>query len=133
MDRVNSCGYTAPNGEDPVQAAQGLAVPQDFLGHFLGTADQQCAFRTGLGIKLAARDWRPASLLADLGERAGVSGEVAFDGFLCRLRDVAQRVQADFELIRVKPGPIPRLPVQIQERAKDSGAPPTPSQIGSRS
>src|SRR5438552_16630794 len=60
---------------DAGDAAEGLVHLEELGGYCLGVADEERAGGAAECFELAARDRRPAALLADFGESVGVAGE----------------------------------------------------------
>ena len=69
-------------------------------------------------VELAPRHRGPATLLADLRERAGVAGEEVVDRFFGGRRDVAERVHADLQALGSETGAAAALAIEIDERTK---------------
>src|SRR5438552_4593643 len=84
--------------------------------HFGGAANQQSAVRAALSIEPGTGDGRPATLLRDTGDGAGVTGKELIGGFLCRRRAVPQGAHADLQSIERVPRTRAGLPVEIDER-----------------
>ena len=80
---------------DAGDPAQRFTVSNDLLRHFVGVADQQGAMRTALCVETRAGCGRPAALLRDAGDGAGVAGEIGIGSLPRRGCDIAQRVYAD--------------------------------------
>jgi hypothetical protein len=84
---------------DARDAAQRFTVSYDLVGDFVGAADQQRAIRAPLRVEVRTSAGTPAALLADVADRAGVAGIELIRGLLRRGRDVAERVNANLQLI----------------------------------
>jgi len=86
--RLRQFGHIQLEG-NPRNAAQGLAVPQDFFRHFLGIADEQRAVLAALGVEVRAIDGRPVALPADFGESFEIAREEFINGLFGCLGNVA--------------------------------------------
>src|SRR3954451_22142394 len=72
---------------------------QDFFRHSLRISDNERSGRSEQGVEMCASDWRPAAFLPDLRKTSRITGKE----FVCRLcrtvGNIAQRMDADLELI----------------------------------
>src|SRR5438270_3879961 len=72
---------------------------QDLFRDGLRISDNQRSGRSEQGVEMCASDWRPAALLPDLRKTSRITGKE----FVCRRRctvgDIAQRMNANLELI----------------------------------
>src|SRR5213592_1787219 len=72
---------------------------QDLFSHSLRISDNERSGRSEQGVEMYASDWRPAAFLPDLRKTSRITGKE----FVCRLYrtvgDIAQRMDANLELI----------------------------------
>ena len=99
-------------------AAQCFAVAQNFLHDFFGVAHQQRAVLAAHGVELSARNRWPAAFLANAGNGFDVTRIKIINRPLRRFGDVAQGMNAHFEL----GGRMSRAPaifaIDVNERAE---------------
>src|SRR4029077_418135 len=70
------------------------------LGRYgFGVADEECTLRTAEGFELIACARGPAALFANFCEGVGVAREEVVGGLLVGVGDVAEGVDADFEIL----------------------------------
>jgi hypothetical protein len=106
---------------DAGDAAEVFVHLQELGGYGFRIADEECALGAAEGFELAACDGRPAALLADLGEGFGVAGEEVVGGLLVSVRYVAERVNADLELLGGVAGALAGFAVEVDEGTESDG------------
>src|SRR5436309_15932995 len=72
---------------------------QDLFRHSLRISDNERSGRSELGVEMCASDWRPAAFLPDLRKTSRITGKEFVCRFRCAVGDIAQRMNADLELI----------------------------------
>src|SRR5439155_22803624 len=87
---------------------------------FVGTTNQQRAVWTTLGVEPRPRDGRPAALLRDSGDGTGVAGKERIGGFLSRVGDVAEGVNADLQAVGRVSGLLAGRAVEMDQRTEAS-------------
>ena len=86
------------------------------LGRYgFGVADEKCTLRTAEGFELVACDRGPAALFTDFREGVGVAGEEIVGGLLVGVGDIAEGVDADFELLGGVAGALAGFAVEVDE------------------
>src|SRR5213080_3195978 len=98
---------------EPRDPAERLAVSHDLLGDFLGIANQQRSVRPSLRIEPRTGCGWPATLLPHIGKGARVAREELVGGFLRRLRDVPERMDADLQAVGRMSISLTGFPIQI--------------------
>lgn len=78
----------------------------------------QRAVLTKHSIEMCTRDRRPAAFFANLSERFGVAREKIINRLLSRINDVAQRMNADFELVGCMSRAPSIFPIDVNERTE---------------
>ena len=106
---------------DAGDAAEGFVHLEELGGYGFGVTDHESAAGAAECFELAAGDGRPAALLADPGEGFGVAGEEVVCGLLVGVGDVAEGVDADFELFGGVAGALAGFAVEVNERAEAMG------------
>ena len=106
---------------DAGDAAEGFVHLEELGGYGFGVADHERAGGAAERFELAAGDGRPAALFADFGEGFGVAGEEVVCGLLVGVGDVAESVDADFELLGGVAGAFAGFAVEVDEGAKAVG------------
>ena len=96
-------------------------ICRSLVGDRFGVADHECSAGAAECFELAARDRRPAALLADFGEGFGVAREEVVCGLLVGVGDVAQSVNSDFEFLGGVTGAFAGFAVEVDEVAKTMG------------
>src|SRR5437667_4351954 len=91
-------------------------MSNDLLHDFVRTTNQQRAVWTTLRVEPRARDGRPAALLRDTRYGTGVPGKERIGGFLRRVGDVAEGVNADLQTVGRVSGMLAGRAVEIDER-----------------
>ncbi len=94
---------------------------RSFVGYGFGVADDEGSGGAAEGFELGAGDWGPAALFADLGEGFGVAGEEVVGGLLVGVGDVAEGVDADFELLGCVACAVAGFAVEVDEGAEAVG------------
>src|SRR5436190_19805035 len=72
---------------------------QDLFRHSLRISDNERSGRSEQGVEMCASDGRPAAFLADLRKTSRITGKEFVCRFRCTVGDIAQRMNADLELI----------------------------------
>src|SRR5882757_6414591 len=91
---------------------------QDLFRHSLRIADNERSGRSEQGVEMCASDWRPAAFLADLRKTSRITGKEFVCRFRCTVGDVAQRMNADLELIWRVSGAETRFAVAVDQWPK---------------
>src|ERR1700756_1231147 len=91
---------------------------EDLVGHCSRIADEQRTFRIEKPFELTTRNRRPATFFANLGEGPGVTWEKFVRCLLIAIRNIAQRVNSDLQLVHRVTGATARLAVKINQGAK---------------
>src|SRR5207248_3648933 len=73
---------------------------QDLFRDGLRISDNERSGRSEQGVEMCASDWRPAAFLPDLRKTSRIAGKEFVCRFRCTVGDIAQRMNADLELIR---------------------------------
>src|SRR5947207_15960924 len=97
---------------------------QDLFRDGLRISDNERSGRSELGIEMCASDWRPAAFFPDLRKTSRITGKEFVCRFRCTVGDIAQRMNANLELIwRVSRA----IPLRGSDRSMaESGAVPRP-------
>src|SRR5207302_7394513 len=82
------------------------------------TTDDQCPARAALRVEVGAGDSAPATLFAGLAHAINITGTELLNCLLQRRCDVADGVNADFELVGRISRPPAGLTVQVHERTE---------------
>jgi len=106
---------------DAGDAAESFVHLEELGGYGFGVADHECSAGAAEGFELAAGDGRPAALFAYLGEGVGIAGEEVVCGLLVGVGDVAEGVDADFELLGCVAGALAGFAVEVDEGAEAVG------------
>src|SRR5437660_9438367 len=81
---------------------------QDFFRDSLRISYEQRSGRSKQGVEMCASNWRPAAFLSDLGKTSRITGKEFVCRFRCTVGDIAQRMNANLELVwrvsRAQPG-----------------------------
>src|SRR5438132_7676454 len=88
---------------------------QDLFRHSLRIADDERTGRSKLGVKMCASDWRPAAFLPDLRKTSRITGKEFVCRFRCAVGHIAQRMNADLELIWRMSGAQPRVAIAVDQ------------------
>src|SRR5437763_11293553 len=72
---------------------------QDLFRDRFRISYEQRAGRSEQGVEMCASDWRPAAFLPDLRKTSRITGKEFVCRFRCTVGDIAQRMNADLELI----------------------------------
>src|SRR2546421_3069205 len=72
---------------------------QDLFRHSLRISNDERSGRSEQGVEMCASDWRPPSFLPDLRKTSRITGKEFVCRFRCTVGDIAQRMNADLELI----------------------------------
>src|SRR4051794_7180120 len=88
---------------------------QDLFRDSLGISDNERSGRSEQGVEMCASDWRPAAFLPDFRKTARITGKE----IVCRLcrtvGNIAQRMNADLELIWSVSRPQTRFTVTVDQ------------------
>lgn len=159
FDAMQQAGVSQPDIRHlhghPLDTAEVRGDAQDLLRHGLGGTDEESAVGTALRVVLPPAGRAEPALPPDLGEHLLPARVEVITGLLVGVAHEAEAVQADFELLSRVTSLAPGLTVEVNERTeaagwppmmatmsgrprtpartKDSGVPPTPTQIGSGS
>src|SRR5437773_11044466 len=91
---------------------------QDLFRHSLRISYEQRSGRSEQGVEMCASDWRPATFLPDLRKTSRITGKEFVCRFRCTVGDIAQRMNAQLELVwRVSPAQS-RFAVAVDQRPK---------------
>src|SRR5437773_10479987 len=96
---------------------------QELFRDGLRISDNERAGRSEQGVEMCASDWRPAAFPADLRKTARITGKEFVCRFRCTVSDIAQRMDANLELIRRVSGPHSRFTVALDQWTKTVGFP----------
>src|SRR5438552_12309253 len=72
---------------------------QDLFRHGLRISDNERSGRSEQGVEMCASDWRPTAFLPDLRKTSRITGKEFVCRFRCTVGDIAQRMNANLELI----------------------------------
>src|SRR5205823_2276273 len=72
---------------------------QDLFRHSLRISDNERSGRSQQGVEVCTGYWRPAAFLPDLRKTSRITGKEFVCRFRCAVGDIAQRMNADLELI----------------------------------
>src|SRR5947208_3257532 len=72
---------------------------QDLFRDSLRISDNERSGRSEQGVEMCASDWRPAAFPANLGKTSRITGKEFVCRFRCTVGDIAQRMNANLELI----------------------------------
>jgi hypothetical protein len=89
--------------------------PKTFSQPRLPVIHEQCAGWTAQRVKLCARDGRPPAFPAEFGKTFCIAGKELVRCRHARVRDVAQRMDADLELIESMAGTLAGFAVEIDQ------------------
>src|SRR5438552_17339047 len=88
---------------------------QDLFRHGLRISDNERSGRSEQGVEMCASDWRPAAFLPDLRKTSRITGKEFVCGFRCTVGDIAQRMNANLELIWRVSRAQPRVTVAVDQ------------------
>src|SRR5438094_9835442 len=91
---------------------------QDLFHDSLRISDNERSGRSEQGVEMCASDWRPAAFLPDLRKTSRITGKEFVCRFRCTVGDIAQRMNANLELIWRVPSAHPRLAVTVDQCSK---------------
>src|ERR1700747_2264161 len=86
---------------------------EDLVSYGSRIANEQCTLQIEKRFELATRNRRPPTLFANFGEGPGVTWEEFVRCLLIGIRNMAQRVHSDLQLIQRTTGATARLAVEI--------------------
>src|SRR5437879_13531037 len=88
---------------------------QDLFRDSLRLSDNERSVRSEQGVEMCASDWRPAAFLPDLRKTSRITGKEFVCRFRCTVGDIAQRMNADLELIWRASRAQPRFAVAVDQ------------------
>src|SRR6266568_7239582 len=91
---------------------------QDLFRDSLRISDHERSGRSEQGVEMCASDWRPAAFLPNLRKTSRITWKEFVCRFRCTVRGIAQRMNADLELIWRVPGAQPRFAVAVDQWPK---------------
>src|SRR5438445_13599966 len=91
---------------------------QDFFRDSLRISYEQRSGRSEQGVEMCASDCRPAAFLPDLRKTSRITGKEFVCRFRCTVGDIAQRMNADLELIWRVSRAQPRFTVAVDQWPK---------------
>src|SRR5439155_17455069 len=91
---------------------------QDLFRDRLRISDNERTGRSEQGVEMCARDWRPAAFLPDLRKTSRITGKKLVFGRRRTVGDIAQRMNANLELIRRMAGAQTSLAVTVDQWPK---------------
>src|SRR5438874_9213362 len=91
---------------------------QDLFRHSLRISDNERSGRSELGVEMCASDGRPAAFLPNLRKTSRVTGKEFVCRFRCTVGDIAQRMNANLELIWRVSRAQPRVTVAVDQWPK---------------
>jgi hypothetical protein len=103
---------------DAGDAAESFVHLKKLGGYGFRIADKERAGGATQGFELVASDRRPAAFLTDPGERFCVAREEVVGGLLVSVGNVAEGVDADFELLGGVTGTLTGYTVEVNKRAE---------------
>src|SRR5205809_7739557 len=89
---------------------------QDLFRHSLRISNDERSGRSEQGVEMCASDWRTPSFLPDLRKTPRITGKEFVCRFRCTVGDIAQRMNADLELIWRVSRAQPRVTVAFDQR-----------------
>src|SRR5207247_8777309 len=89
---------------------------QDLFRDSLRISDNERAGRSEQRVEMCASDWRPAAFLPDLRKTSRITRKEFVCRFRCTVGDIAQRMNADLELIWRVSRAQPRVTVAVDQR-----------------
>src|SRR5438094_4122153 len=91
---------------------------QDLFHDSLRISDNERSGRSQQGVEMCASDWSPAAFLPDLRKTSRITGKEFVCRFRCTVGDIAQRMNADLELIRRVSRAQPRFTIAVDQWPK---------------
>src|SRR5216683_4028550 len=91
---------------------------EDLVSYHSRIANEQCSFRLEKRFELTTRNRRPPTLFANFGEGPGVTWEEFVRCLLIGIRNIAQRVNSDLQLVHRVTSATACLAVKINQGAK---------------
>src|SRR5947207_5597107 len=91
---------------------------QNVFRHGLRISANERSGRSEQGVEMCASDWRPAAFLPDLRKTSRITGKKFVCRFRCTVGDIAQRMNADLELIWRVSRAQPRFTVAVDQWPK---------------
>src|SRR5437773_10239273 len=91
---------------------------QDLFRDGLRVSDNERSSRPKQGIVMCTSDWRPAAFLPDLRKTSRITGKEFVCRFRCPVGDIAQRMDANLELIWRVSRAQPRFTVAVDQWPK---------------
>src|SRR5436190_4685009 len=88
---------------------------QDLFRDSLRISDNERSGRSEQGVEMRASDWRPAAFPANLSEALRITGKEFVCRFRCTVGDIAQRMDANLELIWRVSRAQPRFTVAVDQ------------------
>src|SRR5579862_1682234 len=90
----------------------------DLVGYRLRIANEQCTFWLKKRFELTTCNRRPATLLANFGEGPGVTWKEFVRCLLIGIRNIAQRVNSNFQPVQRMTGATASFAVEVNQGAK---------------